>query len=78
MHPFYGALPKTYVLVRDTRGPMIAHRYTNLCTSSKQNLAVPQDFYSLSESPLNDLGDLVLDDVGLARFISRTNTFLLP
>ena len=46
-----------------------------LCASLLQNLAVPQDFYSLSVSLWNDLVDPVFDGVGLAGFKSRPMPF---
>ena len=48
----------------------------NLCDSTPQNLAVPPDFYSLSVSLWNDLGDHVFCGVGLAGFKSRVYAFL--
>ena len=52
VHPHNGALPGPYVPVRVTRGALVAHQYTSLCTASQQNLAVQQDFYSLLGVPL--------------------------
>ena len=49
----------------------------HLRASSLQNLAVLQDFYSLSESLLTDLGAPVFFCVGLAGFKSSTNAILL-
>ena len=48
-----------------------------LCASPLQNLAVPQNFYSLSFSLWNDLVDPLFDGVGLAGFKSWSNAFLL-
>ena len=44
------------------------------CASSLMNIAVPKDFYYLSVSLWNDLGDAVFD-VGLFGFKSRANSF---
>ena len=52
MNPINGALPGPYVPVRVTRGALVAHRYTSLCTASLQNIAVQQDFYSILGVPL--------------------------
>ena len=60
MHPLYGALPGPYVPVQVTR--------VHLCSSSLQNLAVPNDFHSIVTILWNKLGDPVFDDVGLAGF----------
>ena len=49
----------------------------HLCTASLQNLAVQQDFYSLSVSLWNDLANPVFDGVRLACFKSRANASLL-
>ena len=76
MHPFYGALPVPYVSVRVTLGPEIAHRYTyappRCRTSQYLRTVIP-----LSVSLWNDLGDPILDGVGLAGFKSRANAFIL-
>ena len=48
-----------------------------LCTTSLQNLAVPQTFVLLSVSLWNDLADPVFDGVGLAGLKSKANDFLL-
>ena len=75
MHPLYGALPVPYVLVRVTRGAVIAHRYTyppSRCRTSQYRRA----FIPWSVSLWNDLSDPVFDGVGLAGFKSRANAFL--
>ena len=54
MHHLYGALPVPYVLVRVTRGAVIAHRCTHApprCRTSQYRLT----FISLSVSLWNDL-----------------------
>ena len=69
-----GALPVAYVLVRITRGPMVAHRSTYApprCRNSQDHLP----FIPLSASMWNDLADPVFDDVGLDGFKSRVNVF---
>ena len=76
MHPFYDALPVPYVPVWVTRGAVIAHRYTYApprCRTSQYC----RTFIPLSVSLWNDLGDPVIDGVGLADFKSRANAFLL-
>ena len=55
VHPLNGALSGPYVPARVTCGALVAHRYTYaMCTlsSSLQNFAVQQDFYSLLGVPL--------------------------
>ena len=51
MHPLNEALPGPCVPVPLTRGALVA-RYTYLCATSLQNLAVPQDFCSTLSVPL--------------------------
>ena len=60
----------------NTRCPGLTSVY--LCATSLQNLAVPQDFCSLSVSLWNYLADPMFDGVRLAGFKSRANAFLLP
>ena len=75
IHPLFGALPVPYVLVSVTRGAVIAHRYTYApprCRTSQYR----RTFIPSSVSLWNDLRDPVFDDVGLASFKSRANTFL--
>ena len=48
-----------------------------LTPASLQNIAVQQDFYSLSVSLWNDLASPIFDGVGLAGFKSRDNVFSL-
>ena len=72
VHPLNGALPGPYVLVRVTRGALVAHRYTYApprCRTSQYN----RTFIPLSVSLWNDLANPVFDGVGLAGF----NVFLL-
>ena len=52
MHSLNDALPGPYVPVRITRGALVAHRYTYLCATSLQNLAVQQNFWSSLSVPL--------------------------
>ena len=76
MHPFHSALPVSYVLVRVTRGAVIAHRYTYAplrCRTSQNR----RTFIPWSVSLWNDLSDPVFDGVRLAGFKSRANAFLL-
>ena len=76
MHPLYGALPDPYVLVRVTRGAVIAHRYTYappLCKTSQYR----RTFILLSVSLWNNLGDPLFNGVGLSGFKSRANAFIL-
>ena len=47
-----------------------------ICASWLQNIAVLKDFYSLSLSLSNDLGDPLFDGEGLAGFKSRADAFL--
>ena len=72
VHPRYGALPVPDVPVRIRRGAVIAHRYTYAPPRCRM-----QDFYSISVSLWNDLGDPVFDGVGHIGFKSRANAFLL-
>ena len=76
MHPLYVALPVPYVLVRVTRGGVIAHRYTYApprCRTSQYR----RTFVPYSVSLWNDLSDPVFDGVGLVGFKSRANASLL-
>ena len=61
----------------DPTGIIINDLYLLPCsTPSLQNLAVPHDFYySLGINMWYNLGDIVLDGVGLAGFKSRPNAF---
>ena len=75
-HPLCGSLPVLYVLIRVTRGALIAHRYTYVplrCRISQYR----RTLIPLSVSLWNDLVDPVFDGVGLAGFKSRSNAFLL-
>ena len=59
MHPLSGALPLPCVLVRVTRGALVAHRYSfapSRCRTSQYR----RTFVSLSVSLLNDLSDSCL------------------
>ena len=76
MHPLYGALPVPYVLVRVTRGAVIAHRYT-LASRRCRSSQYPSTLIPLSVSLRSDLGDPVFDGVCLAGFKSCANAFLL-
>ena len=75
MHPLYDVLPVPYVPVNVTRSPVIPHQYTyeppRCRTSQYRIILIPLSVYLW-----NDIGDPVLDDVGLAGFKSRANAFL--
>ena len=76
MHPLSGALPLPYMPARVTRGSSVAHRHLFTpprCRTSQYR----RSFVPLSVSLWNDLSDPVFDGVGLARFKSRANAFLL-
>ena len=75
MHPLNDALPGSYVPVRVTRGALVAHRYTYICSTSLQTSQFSMTFVLLSVSLWNDLADPVFDGVGLAGFKSRPNAF---
>ena len=78
MHYVYGVLPVPYHVCASAGYTQCFGRSSvYLCASSLQNLTAPQDFYSLSVSLWNDLGDLVFDVLGLTGFKSRANVFLL-
>ena len=75
MHPLYGALSRLYVAVPVTRGASVAHLYTYAhphCRTSQYS----STFITLTVSVWKDLGDPVVDAVGLAGFKSRDNAFL--
>ena len=75
MHPLYGALPVPYVLVRVTRGAVIAHLHTYVpprCGTSQYRMT-----FILRPVSLEKLGDPLFDGVGQAGFKSRANAFLL-
>ena len=75
-NPLNGAVPGPHVLVRVTRGALVAHRYTYApprCTISQCRMT----FISLLVSLWNDLAEPVFDGVGLADFKSWANSFLL-
>ena len=76
MHPLYGSLPELYVPVRVTRGAVTAHRCMHLCASSLQRSQYRRNFIPLSVSLWNDLGDSVINGVGLAGLKSRANPFI--
>ena len=76
VHPLDGALPGPYLPVRVTPSALIAHRYTYAllrCRTSQYSMT----FILLSVSLWNDLANPVFDSVGLSRFKSRANAFLL-
>ena len=76
MHPLYGASHESSVLVRVTRGALVAHRYTYVppqCRISQYLMT----FIPLGVSSWNDVGDPIIDGVGLAGFKSRANACLL-
>ena len=73
MHPLYCALPRQYAPLFTTRGALVAHRYTYAPPIPAEPRPVPQDFYYPVTISVNDLGDLVIDGVGLAGFNSRAN-----
>ena len=75
MLPLSGALPLPYVLVRVSRGALVAHRHSFAplrCRTSQHR----RSFVSVLVSRWNGLSDPVFD-VGLAGFKSRANAFLL-
>ena len=76
VHPLNGALPGPYVPVRDTRGALVAHRYTFKPPRCRVSL-YRRTFIPLSVSLWNDLANPVFDGVGLAGFKSRANAVLL-
>ena len=70
VHPLNGALLGLYLLVRDTRGALVAHRYTYAlprCRASQYR----RTFILLSVSLWNDLANPTFDGVGPAAFKSR-------
>ena len=76
MHPLSGVFPLPYVMVRVTRGAVVADRQSFAhprCRTSQYCRA----FVPLSVSLWNDLNVPVFDGVGLAGFKSRPNAFLL-
>ena len=76
VHPLNGARPGPDVPVRDTRGALVAHRYTYVppsCTTSQCS----RTFIPFSVSLWNDLANPVFDGVGLAGFKIRANASLL-
>ena len=76
MNPLYGVLPVLYVPVRDTRGTLVAHRYTYAplsCRSSYYRMT----FIIISMSLSNDLADPAFDSVGLSGFKSMANAISL-
>ena len=76
LHPLYGALPEPYVLLRVTRGAVIAHQYTYAPLRCRTSQYI-RTFILFSVSLWNDLSDTLFDDVGLAGFKSRDNAFSL-
>ena len=75
-HPLGGALLVPFVLVRVTRGALVAHRYSYApprCRISHYR----QTFIPNSVSRWNGLVDSVFGDVRLAGFNSRVNASLL-
>ena len=76
VHPLNGALPGPYVLVRVTRGALVAHRYTYAAPRCR-TLPYSMTFIPFSVSLWNDLANPVFDGVGLACFKSRANASLL-
>ena len=75
MHPFNGALPGPYVLVRVTRAALVAHRYT-YAPPRCRTLQYSRTFIPLSVSLWNDLANPVFDGEGLAGFKSRRVSLL--
>ena len=76
MHPLNGALPGLYVPVRDTRGALVAHRYTYeppRCRTKQYR----RTFVLLAVSLWNNHADPIFDGVELAGFKSTANAFLL-
>ena len=76
VHTLNGALPLPYVIVRVTRGGLIAYRYTYAplrCRTSQYG----RTFIPLAVSLLNDLANPVFDGVRLSGFKSSANAFLL-
>ena len=76
IHPLYGPLPVPYKPVQDTRGAMVAHRYTYAPPSCRTS-QYRRTFSLLLVSLWNDLVDPVFDGVGLAGFKSRANVFFI-
>ena len=76
LHPLYGTLPMPYVLVRVTRGALVAHRYT-YAPPRCRTTQYCRTFITLSVSLWNGLSDPVFDGVELAGFKSKANAFLL-
>ena len=76
MHPLNGALPGPYVLVRVTRGALVAHWYTYVsyrCRTSQYR----RTFVHLSVSLWNDLADPECDGMELEGFKSSVIAFSL-
>ena len=76
VHPLNGALPGPYVLVRVTRGALVAHRY-NYAPPRCRTSQYRRTFIPFSVLLWNDLTNPVFDGVGLAGFKSRANVSLL-
>ena len=78
MHPLYGALPVPYVLVRVSRGALVAHRYNMPLLAAdhrSKNVKDCRTFIPLSVSLWNDLAENFFDSVGLTGFKSMINQF---
>ena len=72
MHPLNDAVPGPDVPVRVTSSALVAHRYTHAPPRTRNSQ------YRRTFVPLwNHLADPVFDGVGLERFKSRGNAFLL-
>ena len=76
MHPLSGALPLPYVPARVTRDALVAHGHS-FAPPRCRNSHYRRSFLPLSVSLWNDLSVPVFDGVGLERFKSRANAFLL-
>ena len=77
VHPLNDAQPAPYVLVRVTRGALVAYRYTYApprCRTSQYRMT----FVPHSVSLRNNLADPVFDCVGQAGLKSRANVFYWP
>ena len=74
VHPLNGALPGSYVPVRDTSGVLVAHRYTYeppRCRTSQYR----RIFIHLSVFLWNDFVNPVFDSVGQTGFKNMANAF---
>ena len=74
MHPIYGALPVPYVLVRVTRGGVIAHRYTYVpprCRTSQYRrtfILLPASLWKILVTPCSMVWDWRVSRAGRLPF----------